>query len=189
MKIANSNISFQKKLIAKTNVLDVDNKPVPAFIYQLEKEIDSDYFDNAIEKQADWKDGYLICSASEDIKKYNDDFFVIEDTEKNCLGYVSTFAYENKEFNELNTFILKLETIPSCAKTEYNRKITHIGKTLIDFLQILKCEKEKRELHVSAPAPNALGFYFKQGFDGNWEDGLVMKYPKYNEQAKIEFVG
>jgi hypothetical protein len=55
-------------------------------------------------------------------------------------------------------------------------------------LENLKCKKEKRGLHVTAPALDALDFYFKQGFEGSWEDGLIMQKPNREEQVKINFV-
>ena len=47
MKINNSqfNLSFQKRLVAKANVLK-DKKPCPVFIYELTKKEDVDYFEN-----------------------------------------------------------------------------------------------------------------------------------------------
>jgi hypothetical protein len=52
MKIANSNIFFQKTLKAKTSILEND-KPKKAFIYQLDRPEDYDYFEKAVEKQVE----------------------------------------------------------------------------------------------------------------------------------------
>ena len=187
MKITNSNISFQKTLIAKTQVLE-NNQPKQAFIYKLDRPDEYYYFEKAVQKQPDWKNADLIYSIKEDVKKYDDDIFVLEDEEQNCLGYVSTIDYFDYDFKERNTFVIKLETMPKYAGRSTDKKIKHVGKALVAFLENLKCKKEKRGLHVTAPAPDALDFYFKQGFEGSWDEGLIMQKPNREEQVKINFV-
>ena len=187
MKIGLSNISFQKTLIAKTQVLE-NNQPKQAFIYQLDKPQDYDYFDKTLDKQEEWQEALLFQSTKRDIKKDDYEIFVLEDDKENCLGYVSTHDCDDIDYGVRQTAISKLETIPNCKYFQSDRRIKHIGKTLIDFIKILKCEKDNRDIWVSSPFEPAIDFYKKKGFEGDWY-GMRLVNLGRNNYVKMEFMG
>lgn len=181
-----NNISFEKKLVAKTNVLSGDNLQ-RAFIYKLDRVSDKDYFKKVLANEENsWKDGFLIYSASNDMIVNNDDFYVLEDSEENCLGFIISRDYTD-EFNRTHTTVRKLETAPIYSSRNKDRKIKNIGKALIDFMKKVKCEKNGNTLFISSPFLSALEFYEKQGFEGDLK-GCFLKHLKVEEQTKMNFV-
>lgn len=176
--------SFQKTLVAKTNIL-CNDKPKDAFIYKLDRTLDKDYFSNLLQEGSSWKDGFLIYSASRDMQLYDDNYYVLEDSEEECLGYLISRDYNDDFYN--STTIRKLETVPKYSNRIPTREVKHIGKALIDFMKQLTSKKEDCELYVSSPLSSALSFYEKQGFAGSLT-GCVLKYFFPEEQTTIEFV-
>lgn len=181
-----NNFSFQKRLLAKTEVPS-ENKPISCNIFLLDPVKDYHYF-NKMLMSGEWDDTFLGLSTADDFHCCNDKFYVMEDENENCLAYAAVSDFFGRT-GEIVSAINKFETVPKYTSMYKSRKVKHIGKTMIDFLQKLKCEKQKTLLSVPLPAYTAVGFYKKQGFDWNNDYGLVLSNPKLDEQAKIDFVG
>lgn len=181
-----NNLSFQKRLLAKSEVLS-ENKPMPCNIFLLDPAEDFHYF-NKMLMGGEWDDAFLVLSTADDFHYYNDKFYVMEDENENCLAYAAVSESLGKN-GEIVSAINKFETVPKYTSLYKTRKVKHIGKTMIDFLQKLKCEKQRKILSVPLPSYMAVGFYKKQGFDWNNDYGLVMTKPNFDEQARIDFVG
>ena len=104
----NSNISFQKTLMANTAYVK-DNFPQSAKIYHLDRNVDVDYF-KELNKTEDWKRNNYLFLLRDDFsfsKKYNEmfpdrqkEFFVMEDENNECISIVQVQA--NQESVETN---------------------------------------------------------------------------------------
>ena len=181
--LVQNNISFEKKLIAKTSVLSGDNFQ-SAFIYQLDRESDKDYFKKVLAEEGNaWKDGFLVYSLTNDMRANNDDFYVLEDSKENCLGFVVSRDYTD-EFHKTHTTIRKLETAPIYSSRNKDRKIKNIGKALMDFMKKFKCEKNGNTLFISSPFLSALEFYEKQGFEGDLK-GCFLRNLNTDKQTEM----
>ena len=187
MKInsVNSNISFQKTLMANTAYVK-DAWPCPAKIYHLDTDEDFSYFKN-LSKKEDWKRNNYLLLMRDDFdfcKRHNDafpdrqkDFFVMEDENNECISIVETET--NKQSVETNVEFF--EVCPKYASEFEGRRAKYIGEAFISFLANFSNKKLDTDLVVALPHPQARKFYEKCGFMLDDNDGYYM--PQENIEA------
>lgn len=180
MKInsVNSNLSFQKTLMARTAYVK-DNFPRTAKIYHLDRDEDSEYIKNLI-KNEDWKrNNYLFLMRDDfnSVKKHNEmfpdrqqDFFVMEDENNKCISIVETET--NKQ--DVETNIEFFEVCPKYSSDFDERRAKYIGEAFISFLANFTNNFLDTDLVVSLPHPQARKFYEKCGFIIDDENGYYM---------------
>lgn len=122
----NKNIPFEKKLRASCSVLK-NGSNIPCKIYQLEPENEEDrtYFEKEKNKNL-WQDSVFWGEIKDifDTVYLNEDIFVLEDNEGNCLNITNT-ANLGK-----TTELVMIETAPSVKKAGYK----YIGETMLSFV-------------------------------------------------------
>ena len=211
MKINSVQISpsFQKKLVAKANVLK-EKQPCPVSIYELTKKEDKDYFEN-LTFDAKWGLSEFADDIAWDFKrsKYLGkklDFYSMEDKDGNCLGIVEV---DNSKRHKQN--IKYIESLPenskkreiSYALEKEKLQYSYIGETMIAFLA--KRQESKlipKQIVVQSPLAHARNFYLKSYFCFDDKEMFLgsMHLPRENEisliednekhtQSKIEIIG
>lgn len=183
------NPSFQKKLMAKGNVLK-DNEPCPVAIYKLDKREDKKYLKDLYENADNWKFSYYLSFIKEQFahpikyritKGQKLEFYTIEDSKNNCLGIVEV---DNGKKDKQN--VAFIETFPENRDTN---EFKYIGETLLTFLTKQQQAQEKpREIIVKMAMLEAQDFYVKSHFEYMF-DGCTTNYmflPKENEDLLIE---
>lgn len=192
--------SFQKQLRAKVNILN-NNKPEQCFIYELNKEEDSDYF-KQIKKMQEWSETGF---AEEFHKTLNDKaerehLFVMESKEEECLGILEldddiiSGNFQRVEY---------LETFTPYSSRKEDRSRKYIGQTLLAFAAKSFDEtKHKLGLRVPSLVDSASSFYLdkcnfyrpiksepyniillKENFD------KLINRNEQNTQGKMEIIG
>lgn len=183
MKISKiNNISFQKKLSARCNVIQ-NGKPKRVNIYQLEKGVDDDYFIKA-GKIANWKQGnYYLREIASDFDKYGSKdwshFCVMEDDEGNLLGYSEFIKYNVSK----NGYLETIETAPSDSIYNKKRRVKYVGETMIAYL-VLLCKKENLDFEIMEIAPRKAtrDFYYKNcHLEPISKDRAILTKEKFNE--------
>lgn len=161
MKISKiNNISFQKKLSAKCNIIE-NGKPKKANIYQLEKGVDDDYFRDA-KRNASWQSSYYLAEVEADFDKFgNKDwshFCVMEDEQGDLLGYCEFIKYEISK----NGYLETIETAPVDSIYNKKRKTKYVGETMLAYL-VLLCKKENVDFEIMeiAQRQRTRDFYYK----------------------------
>lgn len=211
MKINSVQISpsFQKKLVAKANVLK-EKQPCPVSIYELTKKEDKDYFEN-LTFDAKWGLSEFADDIAWDFKrsKYLGkklDFYSMEDKDGNCLGIVEV---DNSKRHKQN--IKYIESIPenskkreiSYALEKEKLQYSYIGETMLAFLaKQQKSKIRQKEIVVKSPLAQARNFYLKSYFCFDDKEMFLgsMHLPRENEisliednekhtQSKIEIIG
>ena len=157
-----SNIFFQKKLVAKCKVGE-QGLTKNAFIYQLEKPLDCDYYSDQ-ELALEWKHSFYLKEVKDDISKStarNDkskfEHYVMENEDGLMICYSAIRQKHNGEHLEY------IETMPCLSS--YNiadRKIKYIGETMLAFLTTI-ASKLRKDLIVPniAQRPKTLEFYYR----------------------------
>lgn len=164
-----NNLAFQKTLCAKAGVL-VNGKSEKCNIYKLNQEEDLNYFDKC-SKDKNWKNDRWIFWVEKTVKKLNEmpqkNIFVIENQNKDCLGYIETemqiYRPKDKSLPPINcTHISFLETAPNLKNNDENNQITHkyIGETLFAFICKLSNKKNIPCIKLNS-LDNSVGFYDK----------------------------
>ena len=201
MKISNSqfNLSFQKRLVAKANVLK-DKQPCPVSIYKLTKKEDKDYFEN-LSFDREWGLSNFVEDIAYDFKrsKYLKifrgkelEFYSVEDKNGTCLGIVE--VDDSKKYKQN---ILYIESIPENSK---KREVSHslekeklqyryIGETMLAFLAKQQQNKIKpKQIVVKSPLVQARNFYLKSYFCFDDKEMFLgsMHLPFENEDCLIE---
>lgn len=174
----NSNISFQKTLVANTAYIK-DALPRPAKIYHLNSEEDSDYFKN-LNKKEDWKRHNYLFLIRDDFafsKEYNKmfpeqqkSFFVMEDENNECISIVEVLINNQ----DLETNIEFFEVCPKYASDFEKRRAKYIGEAFISFLANFSDKFLDKDLVVPLPHPQARKFYEKCGFMLDDNEGYYM---------------
>lgn len=211
MKINSVQISpsFQKKLVAKANVLK-EKQPCPVSIYELTKKEDKDYFEN-LTFDAKWGLSEFADDIAWDFKrsKYLGkrlDFYSMEDKDGNCLGIVEV---DNSKRHKQN--IKYIESLPenskkreiSYALEKEKLQYSYIGETMLAFLaKQQKSKIRQKEIVVKSPLAQARNFYLKSYFCFDDKEMFLgsMHLPRENEisliednekhtQSKIEIIG
>ncbi len=166
-----SNVFFQKRAVAKANVLN-GSKPISCTIYQLEEDKDWRYFNK---QGAAWKDAEYVDLIADYLKMVHckKDFsysgvYVIENQYGECLGYC-----EYGENKDKNTLYL-LETHPKHQNQNVKRKLKYIGETLLAFLAKMSVAKDG-DFEVYYVAKDARDFYAKCGFLGLTDSKIIVK--------------
>lgn len=182
------NPSFQKKLVATSNILHY-NKPCPISIYKIERKEDSDYFIN-LQETPEWFLSTYLNHIESDFKKSNFidflkgkkfDFYSMEDKKGNCIGLIEIDNSKKKVQN-----IEYFETFPS---NRFYRDYQYIGETMLAFLAKLQQSKKKpKEIIVDTPMLDAQPFY-KKAFMKYIDEMMTldgMYLPKENEELLIK---
>lgn len=204
--VSNNNISFQKTLAARVNVLK-NNEPYPCKIYKLDK-TDKDYFEGLLSSQNN-NFPYFLYILNDEFRGFcNDDmlydatdFFVLEDKKSRCLGFLETSKMENGEKN-----IDYLEIAKNCADSNSIRHVKYVGETMVAFLaKLIQNTNSKSPYVVGFTIPSARDFYTDNcGFIENNSDNddifipeLILPEEKMNDliaqneghtKGKIELV-
>ena len=204
------NLSFQKKLMAKANVIK-NNEPCPVSIYKLDRKQDKDYIKNLRENDSDWSYAYYLTDMEEQFEqaKYarlingeNLKFYTLEDENQKCLGLVEV---DNGGIGKQN--IVYFERFPA----DYQKhRYKYIGETLLSFLaKQQKAAKAPRKIVVDNAMIEAQEFYLKShfkymydgctynqmylptvdcdesaGYNGSSADKMFL--PKYNDDLLLE---
>lgn len=192
--------SFQKKLLAKTELKQAEEK-VPCNFYLLDSVDDEDY----IVKQSntcEWYDSIyfsLIASDYADGKYYlspNVSFYTMEDENGNCLAAIEELKHSDGYRN-----IELIEVAPIHSERNSYRQIKYIGETMVSFLaSLIRKENPEEKLCVSFPADDVKFFWKKLGFEKRFgssseliiseenTNALLERNQQHND-SKIEFVG
>ena len=176
-----SNISFQKKLVAKASVsvADATDKNIPCKIYKLSSEKDKKYFDK-MPNIADWENSEFLDDFKRELKfedKYSE-IYSIEDKNENCLGLMELLDDVKSEMKS----VIYLETCPVNASTNENRKVKYVGESLLAFVAALAKKRKTKVLTVPVFLSSAESFYKdKCGFEQGFSCGLNMFEDKYNQ--------
>ena len=199
MKLGSSDINFGKKLVATANVVKVFNgkeKSLPCSIYQLEREVDKDYFKT---QPKYWKRAAFLDSVEAEIatkhSKYRPigDIYVVEDSKGKMLGYC-----EQDELYFQNALVL-IETSPACLSSKKDRKIKYVGETMLAFLVKMAKNQNKAAFAVDSVLDEARDFYSKKcGFEKDGIRTYILSEKQFDNfisqnenhtQGKIEFMG
>lgn len=191
--------SFQKRLIATTSLKEADKK-VPCQIYELNSPLDSLYINTQLNHK-DWQNSYFLELVYKDFaenKFYyypHINFYTLEKENGDCLAYLEEIKHKD------NRNISFIETVPTMANKNPDRKIKGIGETMIAFLaKYAQRSKNAEEIWIDHPTDSAKWFYKKLGFEHKNKQNTSMYLPvekidalvKKNEErngSKIEFVG
>lgn len=196
MKISSTpNIFFQKKLIAKCNVIDTcKQKPCKIFELDYTDSQDIKYY-RKLHKDKNWEDYFYIDNISSDIEAgVETRYFVMEDENEHCLAICEVDeCYPDQ--NEL----LYIETAPACCSENKKRTLKYVGESLITFLVGLAKSQEKEKFAICDPRDQAVLFYKKCGFKINdFDDNMTMKNSDFTQLLdrnkahtgqKIEYIG
>lgn len=191
--------SFQKKLVAKANVIK-EKQPCPVSIYELTKKEDKDYFESLT---VDGKWG--LSEFADDIaydfkysrylknfrgKEFN--FYSMEDKDGNCLGILEV---DNSKKYKQN--IKYIEAVPENSKKREKAiflekeklKYKYIGETMLAFLA--KQQESKlipKQIVVQSPLAQARNFYLNSYFCFDDKEMFLgsMHLPFENQVSLIE---
>ena len=158
----NNLISFKKSLVAKTAVVK-DGKTKDCKIFVLDKEKDKDYFLKLVQTP-EWRgSGFIYRMHS---LMFNPDaaekFFVLEDNEENCLGYMQVHEQDDYSYKKVNY----IETCPTYRNDKKKSSVKYVGETLLSFMANLSKKFDTSVLVVSSPMERARKFYEEKcGFD------------------------
>lgn len=178
-----NNVTFQKRLVAKANILSRDNSTHRVNIYHLNRKKDVKYLEQALSKD-EWRDNFYLNNATicfdDDYKDVK--YYTIEDTEHNTLCF-SIFNDKDKIHNTLS----RIETAPeqSCYSKE-KRGFKYIGETMLAFLAE-KTKKQGKDLLATniAKRPKTQQFYFEQcGFSKDGERNAKLEYSQLDNFIK-----
>ena len=157
MKISflNAPISFQKSLVAKAAVLK-DGQTKDCGIYLLDNFEDKDYFKGLIEKK-EWDGASFLWKMNTNIicSDDTDKFFVLEDEENKCLGYMQVYERDDFSYKKVSF----IETCPTCKNDTKKSNIKYVGETMLAFIAKLSEHFDSGTLIVDRPMPRARGFY------------------------------
>lgn len=153
-----SSISFKKKLMANAAILS-KNMPEKVSIYELDnrEEKDKMYFEKLAES-TDWRKGLFRYSMHRSIShsKRNEHFYVMEDKNNNCLGYMKI-----KDDSELSGSqdVEYIETNPKYVNYHGQSDKKYIGETLLAFLAKFYGQNDSDAIVVKTPTLPAEDFY------------------------------
>lgn len=171
-----NNLFFQKKLVAKANVIK-KNTPERVNIYELEKEVDKDYFEK-ISKDENWKNAQFLEFIESDFKylsKGEETIYSMEDSSGNVLGLSKISDFMNLKILEL------IETAPKYSIIKRGRRtFKYIGETMLAFIASL-CKKEDKYLDIADVVHNrkVRKFYFNNcGFEDLTCDRAILRKNK-----------
>lgn len=191
--------SFQKQLRAKANILN-NNKPEQCFIYELNKEEDSDYF-KELKKMPEWQEKGFAEEFDKTLKdqRPHEHLFVMESKDEECLGILEL---DDDILGDKVEKIEYLETFKPYSYHNENRNRKYIGQTLLTFAAKYLGEIPKKDLKVPSAVINAVNFYidkcnfYRPNKSAPYE--LLLKKENFNElikkneentQGKMELIG
>ena len=173
-----NNLFFQKKLVANAHVIK-NNSPEKVSIYELEKEVDNDYFTKA-KNDENWKNAQFLEFIESDFKylsKGEETIYSMEDSLGNVLGLskISDFmSFKVLEF---------IETAPKYSIIKKGRRtFKYIGETMLAFIASL-CKQEDKYLDIADVVHNrkVRNFYFNNcGFEDLTCDRAILRKNKFD---------
>ncbi len=183
------NLSFQKKLMAKANVIK-NNEPCPVSIYKLDRKQDKDYIKNLRENDSDWSYAYYLTDMEEQFEqaKYarlingeNLKFYTLEDENQKCLGLVEV---DNGSIGKQN--IVYFERFPA---NKEKKEFKYIGETLLAFLtKQQKTANIPRKIIIKDAMDDAQPFYTKSNFLFRYElNPLFVPLPVFDSDDENGF--
>ncbi len=197
MKINNnfSSLSFLKTLKTK-GAIKYQDKTIPVFVYQLDKEEDLAQI-ASLKKKKDWKDSYYLPDMITFCKEYLEQglgIYTLEDKNENTLSFCLT------DESLFNLKISLLETAPKLSRYNEDRIIRFIGETMVTSMALIAKSKNKNLfIQGVADRPKTRDFYFSLcKFSPFGEENAILKkrtIPKLvqnNEKhtgQKVELIG
>ena len=196
--INNYNLSFEKQLKAKANIIN-NGKPEQCFIYKLNKEEDSDYFLKLNDNPIWWEEGFCkeVCQTVQNDEP-SEHVYVMEDSNEECLGFIE--IDDDVIFEEYQR-VEYLETYSPYSSKNEDRNRKYIGQTLLAFAAKTFNKRHKIGLLVPVAVQGSWGFYIdKCNFRQNKYSPVelllkkrdfnkLIKANESNTKGKIELVG
>lgn len=179
----NSNISFQKTLVANTAYIK-DDKVCPAKIYQLNYAEDKDYF-SSLNKDEKWfysdyldyfEMGLKETASKKEINvesNYKTEVFAMEDENDECIAVLSVETDKHRKETNGSFF----EVCPELSYENGGRKTKYIGESFISFISTWINDNLGTKFVINIPSATSRVFYKKCGFKPI-SDGLYL--PKEN---------
>lgn len=180
------NLGFGKTLRANCSVLK-DGKQFPCKIYQITPFEDTFYFsdkNNAShwEKAHYWSQMQSLFEEEcmrENVYAPEEDVFVLEDENKNCLGFIDIATFKDDKPRKSVIFIEKCPNLKSGFK--------YIGETILNFIFGLAKQENLDYVCIPMWVTKALPFYInKCGFKYSQDSENGLFYPKERFDNFIE---
>ena len=151
--------SFQKQLRAKATI-QKQNKPEQCFIYELNQEEDSTYFEKYL-KLPIWDRGVYVDVFDMHIKDKEDKehIYVMESADEELLGMIQ--VNDDDKYGEYQT-IEYLSTSPLYSSVNIYRDRKYIGQTLMAFAAKSFDKNHIKGLCIPTPVSTAVDFYINE---------------------------
>ena len=196
----NTNITFGKTLAAKAAIVGKWGSE-PCNIYKLNLPEDAGYYYKMLKTNPDWAECRFVGLNMKEFlaNQKNMEFFVLEDSSEQGLGYVTIEHYTNSE-KKKNTNVEFLETCPAYIGQKRKREKKYIGETLLAFIAAKSKKENKYSVRIPSPTSSALPFYRNNcGFrDEEVDKALVLHSDKFDTllkdnakhtDCKVELIG